>query len=631
MAEFFQNIADFFTATEAGEASAFLTYLLYFSRFLLPIAAIAVITRCARSMLRERYEPEVWAYIDLPNGARVPLRNWECTIGSGASCDVCVGTKSVGNPHLVIIRDEGGNWRVYNIGSEESAGINGEAIGPEGAVLRDSDTLELDGNLMIFYNLTEEERQIITSRRTAPGKIIAPGAMFGYISIFQTLIAFQHLVTAKTEYRATIVLAFAALFVAMWLYFIFMRVAGRQGLEVEALAFFLSTIGLSVAASCAPESMLKQIILVLAGVVIFVIFGAWLRDLKRVKAMRFPAAVAAGVLLLVNIVFGLEQFGAKNWIEIAGFTFQPSEFVKIVYIYAGSATLDRLYRKRNLLLFIAFSAACVGALALMGDFGTALVFFATFLVISFLRSGNFTTIILALTGAGLAGFLAISVKPYIAQRFATWGKAWSDINGAGYQQTRAMSAAASGGFFGNGAGNGWLSGIVASETDLAFELVSEELGLLVALCAIAALIVMAVFVVRNAGSARSSFYVIAGVGAISMMMIQTALNVFGSLDLLPFTGVTLPFVSMGGSSLISCWVMLAYIKATDTRKNSSFVVKSPKGIHDRNEFTMPEEADDFDTGDEPFVEDARSLAVRHGRNLFDRRGERRGEKRRGRK
>ena len=96
------------------------------------------------------------------------------------------------------------------------------------------------------------------------------------------------------------------------------------------------------------------------------------------------------------------------------------------------------------MLYIVFSAVCVGALALMGDFGTALVFFATFLVISFMRSGNFATVGLALTGAGLAGFLALSVKPHIAARFATWGHVWADVNGTGYQQTRAMSAAASG-------------------------------------------------------------------------------------------------------------------------------------------------------------------------------------------
>lgn len=209
----------------------------------------------------------------------------------------------------------------------------------------------------------------------------------------------------------------------------------------------------------------------------------------------------------------------------------------------------------------------------MGDFGTAVIFFATFLVISFMRSGSFATVFLAVSGAGMAATLVLSVKPYIAQRFASWGHVWEDVWDAGYQQTRALSAAASGGLFGHGAGNGWLKGIFAADTDMVFALICEELGLIVAICAIFAVIALALFAVRNASQGRSTFYVIAGCAAVSLMMVQMGLNVFGSLDILPFTGVTFPFVSKGGTSLISCWMLLAFVKATDTRRDSSFVVK----------------------------------------------------------
>jgi cell division protein FtsW len=206
----------------------------------------------------------------------------------------------------------------------------------------------------------------------------------------------------------------------------------------------------------------------------------------------------------LNLLMSEEVFGAKNWIYIAGFSLQPSEFVKIAYIYAGAASLDRLFMGRNLFLFIAFSAVCVGALAIMGDFGTALIFFATFLVISFMRSGNIATIFLAVTGAGLAGFLAITVKPHIAQRFATWGHVWEYANDTGYQQTRALSAAASGGMFGQGAGRGWLSGIVAADTDMVFALLCEELGFIVAVCAVFGVILLAAFAVKSSTHGRAS-------------------------------------------------------------------------------------------------------------------------------
>jgi len=612
---FLQSLNSFFAQSDAGAFSPFLNYLVYFTRYMLPVAAIAILLRCSYSMLRERYEPEVWGYLDLPDGSRVPLRNWECTVGKARSSDVVLDEASAAGTQLVLIRDEYGNWTAYDIGRGGGADINGEIIPEEGASLEDSDQISIGKSKLRFFNLTEQERGIISERRTSPGKVIAPGAMFRFVTVFQFLVMYQLLYFCEEQYRAQIALSFAAVCIIMWLYFIIMRTIGRKGFEVEALAFFLSTIGLAVCASSTPGNMLKQVLLLLAGIAVFLILGSWLRDLKRVKAMIIPAAAAAVGLLAVNIVFGSTVLGAKNWLNIAGFSFQPSEFVKIVYIYAGAATMDRLYKSKNLLIYIAFSAICVGALAIMGDFGTALVFFATFLVISFMRSGNIATVLLAVTGAGLAGFLALSIKPHIAERFATWGHIWEDVNGAGFQQTRALSAVASGGLFGLGAGNGWLHSIVAADTDLVFGMVCEELGVLVAFCAVAAIIILAAFAVHNASQGRSAFYVIAGCAAVSMMMVQLGLNVFGSVDILPFTGVTFPFVSLGGSSLISCWALLAFIKATDTRKSASFIIKDPSKMHDWNEFSE-REAEESGQAEDGTEEDTR--------DLFDRSDEKRG-------
>lgn len=634
MDELLRSISEYMAEPEFGGAlGAFQGYLVYFSRFMLPIAALAVMSRCVASMLRSKYEPEVWAYLDLPSGTRVPLRHWECTVGSAFSSDVIVRADGVSKTHSVLIRDELGNWRVYEVDSGAQTAVNGADVSSgEGAPIADGDTLSVGSSNLRFFNLTESERGIIASRRTAPGRLISPAAMFGYVAIFQIIVWYQQFYYAAPENRGEITLAFAALFTIMWLYFVVMRALGRMGFEVEAIAFFLSTIGMSVCASSTPENMLKQLLLLIAGIAVFCFLGWWLRDLKRVKKLIRAAAGAAILLLMLNLVVGTAYFGAKNWISIGGFSFQPSELVKIAYIYAGAATLDRLYRGQNLIMYIGFSAVCVGALALMGDFGTALVFFAAFLVISFMRSGSIGTVLLAVTGAGLAGFLALNVKPHIASRFAAWGHVWEDVNGAGFQQTRAMSAAASGGLFGNGGGNGWLHGIIAADTDLVFSMVSEELGFIVAVLAVLAIVVLALFTVKNAAQGRSSFYVIAGCAAVSMMMVQLGLNVFGSLDILPFTGVTFPFVSLGGSSLISCWGLLAFIKATDTRKNASFTTRDGAKMRDRNEFTqitrktpyldsikqLPDDFgdyDDFEGIDSPFVEDAepRSGKRRRGR------------------
>ena len=225
------------------------------------------------------------------------------------------------------------------------------------------------------------------------------------------------------------------------------------------------------------------------------------------------------------------------------------------------------------------SLAC---LAYMSDFGTAAIFFITFLVIAYLRSGDWATLALICGGGVFAVLTVLSVKPYIMSRFATWGHAWENASvGSGYQQTRTMSAAASGGLVGVGPGEGWLHNVGAGDTDLVFGMLCEEWGLIIAVLAILSIVTLAVFAVRACRAGRSSFYIIAACAATSMMVFQTCLNVFGAVDILPLTGVTFPFVSNGGTAMIASWGLLAYLKATDTRQNASFAIRLPSRKEDR--------------------------------------------------
>jgi cell division protein FtsW (lipid II flippase) len=526
-------------------------------------------------MLRERFEPETWAYLYLPGEIMVPLRHWECILGRAKSVDGQVDHPSVGKLHACLIRSASGQWTVYNLGKGQTQ-VNGQTVAAGGLPIADADVLTLGDVPARFVDLTEEERASLLKYRRKPGRLVRPAGTFFYLTVFQIFLTLQQLVYNPDATTAT-VMAFGALAVIQWVYFVILRASGQRGFEIEILGFFLTSVGLSIACSSLsePSSIMKQVLFIAAGVFLFLFLGIWMRDLKRMKTLRLPAMVAALIFLALNLVLAEVTNGAQNWVEIGGFRFQPSEFVKILYIYAGAATLDRLFVNRNLIFYIGFSAACVGALALMSDFGTALVFFVTFLVISFMRSGSFATVFLAIASAALGVMLVLTLKPYVIARFQTWGHVWEDVYDTGYQQARAMCAAASGGLFGQGAGNGWLVDVTAGDTDMVFAAVSEELGLIVALCCVASLIAMAAFVVKNASSGRSSYFVIAASAAISMMMAQMALNVFGTMDLLPFTGVTFPFVSRGGSSLISCWMLLAFIKGCDMRANASFAVKRP--------------------------------------------------------
>ena len=551
--------------------------LLTLSRIVMILCSLSVIIRCLRSMLRDRYDPETWAFLKVGKQQLLPVTHWENLLGRSRGADLQLEGKDIRRFHAVLRRTEDGAWRLFDVFGRGGVLVNGSAVTREGLPLQSGDSIRLGGTTLRFLDADEARRERLDSIRSPVGKRVSPTLTLLELTVFQLFLLMQHALSALPVDLPGIALSFALLILLEWSCFNAMRVIGRSGFEAETLAFYLTTLGFSVCAASVPEDMVRQALIALVSVMLFLLAGIWMRSLKRAEKLRLPAALLALLLLAVNYLFGSEINGARNWIVFGGFSFQPSELVKVAYVYVGASTLDRLYRRRNLFVFIVFSAICVGVLALLGDFGTALIFFVTFLIISFLRSGSIATVFLALAGAGMAGMLAVSVKPHIARRFAVWGHVWEDRFDAGYQQTRAMSAAAAGGLFGKGAGAGWLHQTrmnAASNTDLVFGILSEELGLIIALCSIAAVLLLAFFAVRSARNGRSSFYAIGACAATSLMLTQLSLNVFGSMDLLPFTGVPFPFVSKGGSSLLCCWLLLAFIKSADNRKDASFAVSS---------------------------------------------------------
>lgn len=393
---------------------------------------------------------------------------------------------------------------------------------------------------------------------------VNPYIMLFIITLFQ-LICFVTLVTSVDEqYRSGILMTFGGYLLVEYAYFIGARlILKRRGFEVELIAFLLTSIGLSITASVYPDGIVKQFVAVLIGIGGFILLQWFMRDLKLCIAVRVPVAVIAFGLLAATLVLAKVTNGAKNWIYIGGISVQPSELVKVAFIFVGAASLERLQSNRSLTKFIIFAFACVGALFLMYDFGTALIFFFTFIVISFMRSGDIRTIVLVCTVALMGGLLVLIFRPYVANRFAAYGHVWEYFDTSGYQQTRTMIYSASGGLFGVGLGNGKLRHIFAATEDLVFGVVCEEFGMIMAGAILLSYVALLVYSIRHSKYARSSFYAICACAASALMLFQASLNVFGVNDILPLTGVTLPFISRGGSSIISCWMLLAFIKAVD--------------------------------------------------------------------
>ena len=597
-----------------------------------------ILVRCIVSLIRSKNPAEVWAYLKVTtyaedeNGNMVPAReisepltHWENVIGRGRTCDVSVKDSALSRNQGLLIRDEEGVWTYRDLGSlngtylsekpgkesysdfrtkspgdrnayldylkesdEKEQGAKadepvliskGRGIEGPAVELEYGDTLRSGHTEFTLLPISLEEKKNNLEMRLDDTRLMSAGPSMAALTLFQILTFLQLWMVRGEEYSMTLATAFGGLFLIEWIYMAAVRISGRRGIEMEVMAFFLSTLSLAVIASKDPGDLVKQTIAIAIGVAALFIMCLFLSDLDRSKQIRIFLVIVGAALLVVNLVFSQYTNGAKNWLSIGGVSVQPSEIVKVIFVWVGAGTLDELFRKKNLYLYLAFSLFCLAALAIMGDFGTALIFFVTYLVISFLRSGEISQLLLLLGAAGAGGIIVLKFRPYIATRFATWMHVWEPdfINAGGYQQTRTLTASASGGLLGTGAGSGWLSREFAADTDTVFGMLIEEWGLIIACFAVLSIVTLAFFAVRSITSGRSAFYTIAACGAMSMFVFQTMLNIFGCTDILPFTGVTFPFVSNGGTSMIVSWTLLAFLKSADTRLKASLAVRGGAG------------------------------------------------------
>ena len=399
------------------------------------------------------------------------------------------------------------------------------------------------------------------------------------MTAFQIFCAIQILTNGGEDIvKGTIIAVFALYITVEWTYFIvFAGFLRRKSFEVELIAFFLSGIGLALTTSVYPNKAYTQLIAILLGIGVFIVLLWILSDIDRVVKLRMPVAILSIAALVFTLIFAKNINGARNWIVIGNglLSIQTSEIVKVAFIFVGAATLETLQSTKLLTKYIIFAVTCVGLLFIMKDFGTALIFFFTFVIIAFLRSGDIKTIFLICAGALIGSIGVLTFKPYVANRFNSYRHIWEFADTKGYQQVRLLIYSVSGGLFGLGLGNGKLRGIYASTEDLAFGMVCEEFGIIIAFTVLLTFVALVVYSIRYSVASRSSFYSIAACAASALLLFQTALHVFGATDLLPWTGVTLPFISRGGSSMMCCWGLVALIKAIDvkTYKRYDKVVK----------------------------------------------------------
>lgn len=287
----------------------------------------------------------------------------------------------------------------------------------------------------------------------------------------------------------------------------------------------------------------------------FVIDRAW-----QLAKIPWVYGAIGLLLLLVVCVAGNTSFGAQLAITIGGFSFQPSEFVKISFVFFVATMFYRSTSFKTVVITTIAAAAHVLVLVLSKDLGSALIFFITYLLMLFIATSNWMYLGIG-TGAGTAAaVLAYQLFSHVRVRVSAWKNPWIDIDGKGFQITQALFAIGTGGWFGMGLYQGMPKKIPVVEKDFIFAAISEELGGIFALCIL--LICLGCFLqfMMIAGKMQAIFYKLIAFGLGTVYIVQVFLTIGGVIKFIPSTGVTLPFISYGGSSILSTFILFNVIQ-----------------------------------------------------------------------
>lgn len=341
------------------------------------------------------------------------------------------------------------------------------------------------------------------------------------------------------------------------------------------LASMLSVIGLTVLFRLAPEYATRQIYWLFAGMVCFLITVGSLKDYKQLEEYKYLYILGGLAALLATVLFGIEVGGARSWIAVGSFRMQPAELVKIMLVIFLASYLEEqrevlmigrkglwglswpgLQYLGPLLVMWGFSLVL---LVFQKDLGTALIFFGTFLAMIYAATGRWSYVVSGVILFAAGALLCYFFFAHVRVRVAVWLNPWRDIEGAGYQIVQSLFAIGSGGLLGTGLGAGRPTLIPAVHTDFIFSAIAEEFGLFGGMALILIYLLMAYRGFKIALDSGTGFGALLAAGLTSLLTIQTVVIIGGVTKMLPLTGVTLPFISYGGSSLVSSYILLGLL------------------------------------------------------------------------
>ena len=332
-------------------------------------------------------------------------------------------------------------------------------------------------------------------------------------------------------------------------------------------ASVLAVVGVAMLYRINPNTAIKQLIWIALGIIAYILIVVILPDLKSFAKYKNVYMIITLVLMPLALIFGTEQFGAKNWILIGPISFQPSEFAKIalvLYLAAALATYEskKSFKEEVKQLFQPALVAgfSMGCMVLQRDLGSALIFFGISITLLYVVTSNKKYVFTALGLAAIGSVAGYTMFGHVRERVMIWRDPWKYALGSSYQIVEGMYSIAAGGLFGVGLGQGHFQNLPVKESDMIYAIICEEFGIIFAIGLMIIYFLLFYRGIRAAFVTKDSYSQLIAVGFSTMIACQTLVIIGGIFSVIPLTGITLPIISYGGSSVLTIFFALGILQ-----------------------------------------------------------------------
>jgi cell division protein FtsW (lipid II flippase) len=329
---------------------------------------------------------------------------------------------------------------------------------------------------------------------------------------------------------------------------------------IVSIASILPVIGIAVIYRLDPSTAIRQVLWFIIGISAYMALVIILPDLKRFASLKYVYMVLTLVFMAMATFIGKELYGAKNWVDLGFVSFQPSEFGKIFFVFYLASSLKNYTDLKSLVEPGVVVIASLGFMILQKDLGSAMIF--SFIAISMLYvATSRLKYLFGALGAGALGAVASwAIFSHIQKRVMIWRDPWSYAANESYQIVQGLYAISSGGLFGSGLYQGFPGYIPVNKSDYIFAVIVEELGVVFALGIMVLYFILFFRSIRAALSATSPFTTLLAVGFSVMIAMQVIVIIGGVYNMIPLTGITLPLVSYGGTSMLTVFFCLGIVQ-----------------------------------------------------------------------